>query len=55
MVITYGAHKRPPYLGYQSAKSDPDLHSILVPIRDSLTLGHSRDIQQKKIKTREPP
>ena len=31
MVITYGAHQRPPYIGYQSAHIDPELRFILVP------------------------
>ena len=44
MVITYRANLRPPYIGNQSAQIDPDLRFIY-----SLTLGHSRDIQQKKI------
>ena len=42
MVITYGAHKRPPYIGYQSAQIHSDSRFILVPNSRAL-YGYTMD------------
>ena len=49
MVITYGAHLRSPYIGYQSTQIDPDHLGQMYVCYLSKTPGNNRDIQPKKI------